>query len=103
MNVPPRFASPEVALVMPVYNEATNIAAVVREWFAVLAELAPRFALFAINDGSKDDTAAELVALSGELDSRLRVIDKTNSGHGRTCRHGYELALNDGAAWIFQI
>jgi dolichol-phosphate mannosyltransferase len=103
MNVSPQFALPELAVVMPVYNEAANIGSVVREWFGVFAKVAPRFSLFAINDGSKDKTAAELISLSRELGPRLQVINKTNSGHGQTCRYGYEYALNEEAAWIFQI
>src|SRR4030095_4342723 len=34
---------------------------------------------------------------------QLVVLDKVNSGHGRTCRLGYETALQQGAPWIFQI
>jgi glycosyltransferase involved in cell wall biosynthesis len=30
-------------------------------------------------------------------------VNKKNSGHGRSCREGYELALGEGAAWILQI
>jgi dolichol-phosphate mannosyltransferase len=103
MNSSPRFGSPDLAVVMPVYNEAANIGSVVREWFGVLAKVAPRFSLLALNDGSKDDTRTALASLSQELGPRLRVIDKPNSGHGRTCRHGYEVALKASAAWIFQL
>ena len=103
MDLSPQFVSPELAVVMPVYNEAANIGAVLREWFAVLQTAAPRFILFAINDGSKDNTAAELRSLERELGPQLRVINKPNSGHGRSCRRGYELALAEGATWIFQI
>src|SRR5207248_4292636 len=28
---------------------------------------------------------------------------KPNSGHGRTCREGYDLAIRTGARWVFQI
>lgn len=103
MNRSPQFGSPALAVVMPIYNEASNIASVLREWFAILDKVAPDFALFALNDGSKDDTAAILAGLSAELGPRLRVVNKKNSGHGRSCREGYELALAEGAEWIFQI
>jgi dolichol-phosphate mannosyltransferase len=103
MKVSPHFGSPELAVVMPVYNEANGIASVVEEWFAVLAKATPWFSLLAINDGSKDSTLAELISLGQKLGPRLQVIDKRNSGHGRSCRHGYELALKTGATWIFQI
>jgi dolichol-phosphate mannosyltransferase len=93
----------ELAVVMPVYNEAANIASVLREWFTCLEKIAPRFVVFALNDGSKDDTAGVLASLSGEFGPRLRVVNKKNSGHGRSCREGYELALDESAPWILQI
>ncbi len=95
--------APELAVVMPIYNESANIGSVLREWFACLNAIAPDFALFAINDGSKDNTLSILEQLKGELGPRLRVINKQNSGHGRSCREGYELALASRARWIFQI
>jgi glycosyltransferase involved in cell wall biosynthesis len=97
------FSTPELAVVMPIYNEAANIASVLGEWFALLDKIAPRFVLFALNDGSKDQTAAILASLGDQLGPRLRVVNKANSGHGPTCRQGYELALAEGAEWIFQI
>ena len=103
MNRSPQFGSSTLAVVMPVYNEGSNISSVLREWFNVLEKVAPDFTLFALNDGSKDDTSAILAGLTSELGPRLRVVNKKNSGHGRSCREGYELALSEGAEWIFQI
>ena len=100
---PQQFTAPELAVVMPIYNEAANIADVLREWFGCLDRVAPDFVFFAINDGSKDNTATVLDSLSGQLGSRVRVVNKPNSGHGRSCREGYELALAAGAEWVFQI
>lgn len=100
---PQQFIAPELAVVMPIYNEATNIGAVLQEWFACLGRVAPDFIFFAINDGSKDDTAAVLASLAPELGPRLRIVNKPNSGHGRTCREGYDLAIRTGARWVFQI
>ena len=94
---------PEIAVVMPIYNEAANIASVLRQWFVCFEKTARRFVLFALNDGSKDETATILASLRRELGPRLHVVHKKNSGHGRSCRQGYELALNENAKWIFQI
>ena len=94
---------PELAVVMPVFNEAANIASVLREWFGALESLTPDFTLFVINDGSTDDTGATVARLAHEFGHRLFVINKTNSGHGRSCREGYEWALAQGARWILQI
>lgn len=103
MNDASDFFAPELAVVMPVYNEAANIASVLREWFVCFDKIVPRFVLFTVNDGSKDETAAILASLSRELGPRLRVVNKKNSGHGSSCREGYELALAEDAAWVFQI
>lgn len=100
---PQQFTTPELAVVMPIYNEAANIASVLREWFECLNAVAPDFVLLAINDGSKDETRDVLTSLAAEFGSRLQVVNKPNSGHGRSCREGYEIALEIGARWIFQI
>ncbi|HWY39629.1 MAG TPA: glycosyltransferase family 2 protein [Chthoniobacterales bacterium] len=100
---PQQFMAPELAVVMPIYNEAANIGSVLEEWFACLDCVAPDFVFFAINDGSKDDTAVVLSSLGTLLGPRLRVVNKPNSGHGRSCRKGYDLALATGARWVFQI
>jgi len=61
MNLSPQqFTAPELAVLMPIYNEAANIAFVLREWFACFDGVSPDFVLFAINDGSKDNTALVL-------------------------------------------
>jgi dolichol-phosphate mannosyltransferase len=103
MKTSPQVSPAELAVVMPVYNEAANISAVLHEWFDYLSIVAPNFVFFAVNDGSKDRTAEILCSLRNELGARLRVVNKSNSGHGLACRDGYELALRVGSPWIFQI
>jgi dolichol-phosphate mannosyltransferase len=95
--------SPDLAVVMPIYNEAASIRAVVQEWFRALDQTSANFILFAINDGSTDETVEVLSALRRELGPRLSIVNKENSGHGRSCRLGYEIALAEGAPWILQI
>jgi glycosyltransferase involved in cell wall biosynthesis len=94
--------APELAVVMPIYNEETSISAVLREWFDCLRIVCPNFTVLAINDGSTDGTGKILASLGEEFGSQLRVLNKANSGHGMSCREGYEIALAGGAEWIFQ-
>ena len=95
--------SPELAVVMPVYNEAANIAAVVREWFECFRKLEIEFLFIALNDGSTDSSEQVLASIAREVGPRFRVVTKANSGHGRSCREGYELALTEHIPWVFQI
>jgi glycosyltransferase involved in cell wall biosynthesis len=94
---------PGLWVVMPVYNEAATVRAVVDEWLPVLRGCAADVTVCVLDDGSTDATPRVLAALAREHGRRLRVVTKANTGHGRTCVHGYRLALAEGARWILQI
>ena len=100
MNAP---KGPELAVVMPIYNEAANIACVLCEWLHVLKKTGVRFEILALNDGSTDATPKILEGLAENHSGKITVVNKPNSGHGRSCRHGYELALSGPAQWVLQI
>jgi dolichol-phosphate mannosyltransferase len=89
-------------VVMPIYNEQTSIGGVVREWKECLDRVAPAHRILILNDGSKDNTAQVLADLAAATPG-VEVINKPNSGHGRTCIYGYGEAMTRGARWIFQI
>lgn len=89
-------------VVMPAYNEERAVSQVVREWSECLRRIAPSHVLCVLDDGSKDDTGRALDELSEEMPS-VRIVHKSNSGHGQTCVAGYRFALENGADWIFQI
>lgn len=92
--------APPIALIVPAYNEALNIVESVQ---SMLALEYPAFEVIVVNDGSKDDTLARLIAAFGlrELNrscedtlvhqpirglygspavERLVVVDKANGG-----------------------
>src|SRR5688500_17715441 len=89
-------------VVMPIYNEQASIGAVVREWKDCLEKVAPDHRILILNDGSKDNTAQVLAELAASVPG-VEVINKPNSGHGRTCIMGYGEAIKRGARWVFQI
>jgi cellulose synthase/poly-beta-1,6-N-acetylglucosamine synthase-like glycosyltransferase len=78
-----------LVVVIPVYNEAENIEAVVSEWSSTFGGLGITHQFLLINDGSKDGTLEVLHRMQERSPEQLVVIDKPNSGHGRTCRLGY--------------
>ncbi|RBY89834.1 glycosyltransferase family 2 protein [Blastococcus sp. TF02A-26] len=73
---------PATAVVMPVYNEAT----VVRGVIAELVDLG--LTVIAVDDGSRDDSAAEIEAAGA-----IRVSHPINLGQGGALQTGFEAAL----------
>lgn len=91
----------ELIVVMPVYNEEAVVATVVKKWVAALQFLGIDFEIWAMNDGSKDGTG-KVLETEASLDSRIRAVNKPNSGHGPTILMGYRNASRE-AHWVFQI
>ena len=77
----------QLAIVMPVYNEAERIAEVVAQWHAVLDAEAIRCKLLVLNDGSHDGTEVALAPFAGQ--PWFELINKPNAGHGPTILQGY--------------
>ena len=90
----------DVAVVMPVYNEAECICDVLDDWTKELDRLAITYRLIVLNDGSKDNTAEVLLKYSDN--PHIQIINKKNSGHGPTILQGYGIAVQD-AHWVFQV
>jgi dolichol-phosphate mannosyltransferase len=79
----------QVTLLIPIYNESGNIGALVREIDRVVAELpAYDFRLLFVDDGSRDDSVAQLETLAA-ADPRIGVIELSRN-------FGKELALTAG-------
>lgn len=89
----------DLAMVMPVYNEADCITQVVDSWVRTLSDLGIRFRLIVLNDGSRDATQTRLEGFAS--DPRIVVINKPNEGHGPTILRGYRMAV-EMAVWTFQ-
>lgn len=89
----------ELVVVMPVYNEEACICQVVDSWSEALKSLGIDYFMLVINDGSSDATA-ERLSIYRE-NKNIKVISKTNSGHGPTVLNGYQQAVHL-AEWVFQ-
>jgi glycosyltransferase involved in cell wall biosynthesis len=90
--------SPALTVVMPVYNEESSVAEVVRAWAAELDRLGIDYELRVYDDGSRDRTADVLLELSNQV-PRLLVTRHSNRGHGPTILRGYREARGE---WVFQ-
>jgi glycosyltransferase involved in cell wall biosynthesis len=68
-----RSMTPELSIVIPVYNESPNVERLYDELTDVLGQYGRAYELLLVDDGSQDDTFEQLAALQAR-DSRLRVI-----------------------------
>ncbi len=95
--------SPELLIVMPVFNEQASVRKVVLEWFQELENWTENFVFLAINDGSTDGTGQILSRLREQLGPRFEILDQRNRGHGQSCLRGYRIAAERGVPYVFQI
>lgn len=88
-------------IVIPAYNEESNIENIVEEWYEVIDKIKNDSKLVVIDDGSKDNTLKKLNKLKEKFEN-LVVLSKKNGGHGDTILYGYNYALENNASYIFQ-
>lgn len=93
----------QLVVVMPIYNEESNIAEVIGRWTETLLNLSIPFQVIALDDGSYDRTEEILCDLEAAHPQQICVVSKPNSGHGITCRMGYDIAVSSKAEWVLQI
>jgi glycosyltransferase involved in cell wall biosynthesis len=65
--------TPELSIVIPVYNESPNVKRLYEELSDVLGQYGRSYELVLVDDGSRDDTFDQLAAFQAR-DPRLRVI-----------------------------
>ena len=94
---------PELSYFFPAHNEEANLEPLVLEALATLPALADRFEIIAVNDGSKDGTAAIADRLAAEHPDVVRAVHHpTNLGYGAALRSGFRasryayVAFTDG-------
>lgn len=92
----PRLAG--LSAVVPLHDEEENVAAVVSGLRAVLPEVADRFEVVLVDDGSRDGTA-DLVDGLATADPAIRVVrHPENRGYGAAIRSGFAAARYE---WLF--
>lgn len=95
--------TPELLVVMPVYNESASINHVLGGWLAELDGSGCDYRLLAIDDGSTDGTLALLTRWRDDHPERMEVRTRGNGGHGQTCVEGYREAVARGIPYVLQI
>ena len=87
-----------LSVFLPAYNEAGNLREMVEQTLAVLPQVAQKYELIIINDGSKDATRQIALTLATRYPQLVRVINQRNRGYGGALKRGFAEAQYD---WIF--
>lgn len=91
-------------VVMPTYNEADNIQAIVLATLAELQRLAPDAHRILIVDDASPDGTGELADRLAAEDSRVRVLHRrTKDGLGQAYLAGFTVALSGGAELVLEM
>lgn len=94
--------SPELAIIIPVYNEEKLVGPVLAKWRAEMERLGVDYVMHVINDGATDNSQKSINAEAQRAPhGRILPHEQPNQGHGPAIRNGYTRGL--GATWLFQI
>lgn len=83
--------SPEISIVIPVYNEEESLPQLFKELYLVMENLQRSFEIIFINDGSRDKSFAMLYDFQKEHEKTVRVIDLNGN-------FGQHMAITSGFA-----
>lgn len=87
-----------LSIFMPAYNEEGNIAATVLDAAEAAKQVASKYEIVVVNDGSLDKTA-KIVKNLGKSDKRIRLVNhRENQGYGAAVKTGLKSCRLD---WIF--
>jgi glycosyltransferase involved in cell wall biosynthesis len=88
---------PEISIFFPAYNEAGNIEVAIKQALKVATQIAHKFEVIVVNDGSQDNTYKIAKKLSQKYAS-VRVVTQKNQGYGGALKRGFKTAKYE---WIF--
>jgi glycosyltransferase involved in cell wall biosynthesis len=90
----------QLSYFFPAHNEEANLEGLVEEALATLPTLADTFEIIAVDDGSKDGTAAIADRLADAHPGVVRVVHHpVNLGYGAALRSGFAAARSDLVAF----
>ncbi len=90
-----------LSVIIPAYNEASNIEVVVREVKNTLEEITNDWEILVVDDGSKDSTYSRAKRLEGLFGDKIRALTYgENKGKGFALKYGFEHSSGDLVVFI---
>ena len=87
--------TPEISVVLPIYNEKGNIEPLVKEIIAALEPTGRMFEILCVDDGSKDESLSTILSLA-EKDKRIVALShKKNFGQSAAQATGFAKARGE--------
>lgn len=80
----------QISVVLPAYNEADNLKAVITELRSVLVQRFQRWQILVVDDGSTDDTSRILAELQNENPELAVISQRRNFGKSEALRVAFE-------------
>ncbi len=92
--------TPEISVVIPVYNEYNVIPELYERLKASVSEIAENYEFIFVNDGSKDETLSQLLEIS-KIDNKVKYISfSRNFGHQIAVSAGLEFCSGSAVVII---
>jgi glycosyltransferase involved in cell wall biosynthesis len=85
----------DLSVVVPLFNEAEGLPLLVEQLLAVLRPLGQSFELVLVDDGSRDETAAVLERLSGQVPELVAVLLRRNYGQSAAMAAGFDASRGE--------
>ncbi len=92
-------AALQLSVVMPLYNEGARIAANAEQTLATLRMLGP-CELILVDDGSTDDSGAELARLAERFPDQIVTLTLDHAGKGEALRRGAQRARGEFVVFL---
>ncbi|MBW1783434.1 MAG: glycosyltransferase family 2 protein, partial [Deltaproteobacteria bacterium] len=87
--------SPEISIIVPIYNEAANVKALVEQTLDVMRPLGRSFELILIDDGSTDGSHELLRAVKRDHPELRVILLRRNFGQSAAMTAGFDHAAGD--------
>ncbi len=87
-----------LSLAFPCHNEEANVERVTRDALRVAAQVADRYEVILVDDGSRDRTAEIVTRLAQEFPQVRLVRHPVNKGYGEALKSGFRAAT---MPWVF--